>query len=312
MATIGSLLLAAGRGERMRPLTDLVPKPALPILDVPLAAWGVADLGRAAPPTIVNASHLASQVIEGLSPFAPGGDLESMIEPVPLGTAGTVRALAGRLQHRLVTRNADLFADAQAERLLHAHDSADAEATVLIQLVPSGADFELHGDRIIRFIDRRREPKASGARFMGMAVLEESAVRLIPEDGPRGLGETVLRELADRGVLGAHACRGYARDVGTPPSYLAATLDALHGRGPAAPGEWPGTIVEVEGGRAYLGPDARVHLADLGPGAVILRRATVAPGSRVSNSIVWPGEEVEPGCSLTSVVWAGGRPINVS
>jgi mannose-1-phosphate guanylyltransferase len=311
MKTIGSLLLAAGRGERLRPLTDLVPKPVLPILDVPLGAWGVVDLGRAVPPTIVNTSHLASQVGEDLSPYAPGGYLESMLEPVPLGTAGTVRALAGRIQHRLVTRNADLFAEAQAEHLLHTHDSADAEATALIHWVDRGADFEVHAGRITRFIDRRREPGVPGARFMGMAVLDEGAVRLIPKDGPRGLGETVLRVLADRGELGAHACRGYARDVGTPPGYLAATLDALAGRGPSAPGGWPGTIVEVEDGRAYVGPDARVRVADLRAGAVILSRATVAPGSRVSNSIVWPGEKVEPGSTLTSVVWAGGRPIKI-
>jgi mannose-1-phosphate guanylyltransferase len=293
-------------------LTDLVPKPALPILDVPLGAWGVEDLARAVPPTIVNTSHLASRVVEELSPYAPGGYLESMLEPVPLGTAGTVRALAGRMQHRLVTRNADLFAEAQAEHLLHTHDSAGAEATVLIQPVDSGADFELHAGRITRFVDRRREPEAPGARFMGMAVLEERAVRLIPKDGPRGLGESVLRALADSGELAAHACRGYARDVGTPPSYLAATLDALEGRGPSPPGEWPGSIVEVEGGRAYVGPEARVRIADMGPGAVILSRATVAPGSRVSSSIVWPGEEVGDGCTLTSVVWAGGRPIKVT
>jgi NDP-sugar pyrophosphorylase family protein len=178
--------------------------------------------------------------------------------------------------------------------------------------VASGADFALRAGRIARFVDRRREPDASGARFVGMAVLGANAVRLIPEYGPRGLGETVLHVLADRGELDAVECRGYARDVGTAREYLAASLDCLNGLAPVAPGGWPGEIVEVEGGRAYVGPGARVRVADLGPGAVILNRATVTTGSRVSSAIVWPGEEVAPGCRLNKVIWAGGRPIPVT
>jgi mannose-1-phosphate guanylyltransferase len=312
MTTIGSLLLAAGRGERLRPLTDRVPKPALPILDVPLGAWGMVDLARSAPPVMVNASHLASLVVEKLTEYAPAGRSESLFEPSPLGTAGTVRALAGRIRRRLVTRNADLLTGPHAADLVEAHDSSGAEATVLIRPVARGADFELRAGRIARFVDRRLEPHAAGARFMGMAVLGEGAVRLIPVHGPQGLGEAMLHVLADRGELGAVECRGYARDVGTPTDYLAASMDCLHGLAPPAPGGWPGKIVEVEGGRAYVGPDARVRVADLGAGAVILSRASVSSGSRVSNSIVWPGEEVGPRCTLASVVWAGGRPIQVS
>jgi NDP-sugar pyrophosphorylase family protein len=311
MTSIGSLLLAAGRGERLRPLTDHVPKPALPILDVPLGAWGMVDLARSVPPVVVNASHLPSLVSEALTEYAPGELSEILLEPSPLGTAGTVRALAGRIQRRLVTRNADLLAGAHAAELIAAHDSSAAAATVLIRPVASGADFELRAGRIARFVDRRSEPDAPGARFMGLAVLGQDAVALIPEHGPRGLGETVLQGLADRGELAAVECRGYARDVGTARDYLAVSLDCLNGVAPGAPGGWPGEIVEVEGGRAYVGPGARVRVADLGPGAVLLNRATVTRGSRVSNAIVWPAEKVAPGCTLNTVIWAGGQPIPV-
>ncbi len=311
MTTIGSLLLAAGRGERLRPLTDEVPKPTLPILDVPLGAWGIEDLARSAPPVMVNVSHLPSLVVEKLTEYAPDGSSESLFEPTPLGTAGTVRALAGRIRSRLVTRNADLLTGAHTAELVEAHESSGAQATVLIRAVAREADFELRAGCIARFVDRRLDPDAPGARFMGMAVLGEGAVRLIPDHGPQGLGETVLHLLADRGELAAVECRGYARDVGTPTDYLAAAMDCLDGLAPPPSGGWPGTIHEVEDGRAYVGPNARVRVADLGPGAVILSRASVTPGSKVSNSIVWPGEEVGPPRTLTSVIWAGGRPIQV-
>ena len=268
------------------------------------------DLARSAPPVVVNASHLPSLVSEALTEYAPRELSEILLEPSPLGTAGTVRALAGRIRGRLVTRNADLLAGAHAAELVAAHDSSGAEATVLVRPVASGADFELRGGHIARFVDRRREPDAPGARFMGLAVLGRDAVRLIPEHGSRGLGETVLPVLAHRGELAAVECRDYARDVGTARDYLAASLDCLNGVAPLAPGGWPGEIVEVEGGgRAYVGPGARVRVADLGPGAVLLNRATVTTGSRVANAIVWPAEEVAPGSTLNAVIWAGGRPI---
>jgi mannose-1-phosphate guanylyltransferase len=309
---IGSLLFAAGRGKRLRPLSDVVPKPAIPLLDVPLGAWGLGDLGRGAPPVLVNVSHFPEQVIEALRPFAPGGLLDSMFEPRALGTAGTLRAVARRLRGPLVTRNADLLADDYVAELLEAHGAAGAEATVLLEPVARGADFSMRGETITGFIDRQIERDAVGARFAGMAVFEADVVRHIPAGQPHGLGETVLRTLAENGGLAACITHGYVRDVGTPSDYLAASLDLVAGRAPPPPDGWPGTIVDVPGGRAYVGPEAKVRDEDLGPGAVILRAARVAPASRVTRSIVWPKETVPPGKVLDKVVWARGEPVTIA
>jgi mannose-1-phosphate guanylyltransferase len=311
MRTIRSLLLAAGRGERLRPVTDVVPKPALPLLDAPVGAWGLADLASAAPPVVVNVSHLASLVVDALAPYAPTGEVESLHEPSPLGTAGTLRALRNRIGDRIVTRNADLLAGKHAAELLEAHLRAGVEATALVAPVERGADFEVSRGRVTRFIDRRLEPAAGGARFMGMAVFEGASSMLIPDHGPQGLGETVLRVLADRGQLAAHESGGYMRDIGTPASYLAASLDCLTGLALPPPGGWPGDIIEVRGGRAYVGPGAHVRAADLRHGAVVLRGARVAPGSKVANSIVLPKESVGRGEMLDSAIWVRGEGIQV-
>jgi len=168
----------------------------------------------------------------------------------------------------------------------------------------------MSGDDVTGFVDRRSEPKAAGVRFCGMAVFEPEAARLVPSNPPQGLGETVLRVLAEEGRLAAHVAHGYVRDVGTPSTYLAASIDLLAGRAPPPPGGLPGAIVDVPGGRAYVGPGAQVRAEDLGPDAVILRAATVAPGSRITRSIVWPKETVPRGLRLNSGVWAQGRAIN--
>ena len=300
---ISAVLFAAGRGKRLRPLTDRIPKPALPVLDAPLAAWGLAELTRYSGPAVVNASHLADEVVaalratgvEGWEPFVEGAEA--------YGTAGTLRALRDRLGPRVVTWNGDALTDLHLPDLLEAHDISGTPATLLVREVQTMADLELRGSSVAAFIDRRKEPLAAGARFLGIAVFEREVLDRLPDHRPAGLGETLLRELAENGQLNVHLFDGYLRDVGTPTEYLQASLDVLAGTAAAPPTELPGEIVELQGGRAYIGPGAKADPRSLGPGAILLAGAQVQPGARVSNSIIFPGSPVPESARLEDSIW---------
>ena len=305
--TISSVLFAAGRGKRLRPLTDRIPKPALPVLDVPLAAWGLTELTRHARGTVVNASYMASDVIaalaatgvEGWAPFDEG--------PEAFGTAGTLRALRDRLGPRVVTWNGDALTNLHLPELLSAHERSGAPATLLVREVEEMADLSLDGSTVSGFIDRRKTPDVAGGRFLGIAVFERAALARLPDHRPAGLGETLLRDLAESGDLNVHLFDGYLRDVGTPSDYLQASLDVLHGRGPKPPVDPPGQIVKVQGGVAYIGPDAQASPRSLGPGAILLAGARVEPDARVRHSIVMPGETVASGVQLERAIWFGRK-----
>lgn len=301
--TVGSVLFGAGRGKRLRPLTDRIPKPALPVLDVPLAAWGLAGLSREAPPVVVNASHLADRLVAALqSLHLPGW--EPLVEsPEAYGTAGTLAALKDRVGERVVTWNGDLLTDLDPSVLLEVHLSSGAPATLAVVEVAAGADLVVEGGSVESFVDRRRTRDVAGARFIGAAVFERIALERLPAQRPAGLGETLLRDLATSGDLAVHVFTGYWSDVGTPEAYRAASLDVLYGRAPAAPSDPPGEMVEVEGGRAYVGPGASVERAALGTGAIVLRGARVEAGASVRNAIVMPGERVPPGQVVENTIF---------
>ena len=284
----------------------MIPKPGLPLLDVSLAAWGLADLDALAAPIIMNLSDGHEIVRATLGNMLEG--VEVFIEtPEPIGSAGTVVALRDRLPGRLVTRNADLLSSLATVDVVASHDASGAPATIAIQPVSSGADIVTE-DGTLRLVDRRVED-VSGARFLGVSVFEPAALARAESRGPRDLAGGLLAPLIARGEVATHIHPGYALDVGTPSRYLQASLDLLYGRAPSPPAPFPGDVVEVEGGRAYLGPGAIAAPDTLGPGAVVLRGARVEPGAHIRDAIVWIDEVVPQRTEVIEGIRAFGATI---
>lgn len=303
--SVAAVLFAAGRGHRLRPLTDEVAKPAVPLLDVPLAAFGLRRLYEAAPAVVLNVRHLPRSVTAAVARYVPPGRrLDTLLEaPEAYGTAGTLVALRQRFLGRVLTWNSDLLTDLSALDLLATHSAAGAPATIAVAEVGAGADFVLEGGRAVGFVDRRESAGVPGAVFIGAAVFERHVLDRLPETRPLGLGETLLAWLARSGELAVHRHAGYWRDVGSPASYLASSLDLLAGRGPQPPeGRWPGSI----SAGSYRGPGAS---GSAGSGAVLLEGCRVEPGATVERAVVWPGSVVPAGTHLRDAIWFGGRAL---
>ena len=304
---VASVLFAAGRGVRLKPITDVIPKAALPLLDVPVAAWPLSRLATLGAPVLVNVSHGHGAVADALAPF---GDIEVSLElPEPYGTAGTLAAARSLFGERVVTCNADQVSDIEPGDVLQTHGRLGAPATAAVRMVDRGADLIVDGERAVSYVDRRRREPMPGAQFIGMAVFERRVLEDLSDERPLGLAEVLLRLLVERRQLAVHVHSGYWRDVGTPGDYLRGSLDLLEGNAPPPPVPWPGTISEGEGGRSYVGPGACVNGASLGAGAVLLRSCNVGRGARISSSVVLPDEAVPPGATLEGCIWAGGSAV---
>ncbi|WP_130340899.1 nucleotidyltransferase family protein [Micromonospora kangleipakensis] len=264
------MVLAAGEGTRLRPLTERLPKALCPVGNVPLldrALARLAGLGLAGPERVaVNACYLGGQVVEHV-----GARAHLSVEPGdPLGTAGALGNLRDWVAGRgVLVGNADAYlADPQA---------------------PPGPDIAALLDgwdgRSVRLLGRPADDPAalgtfSGHRFVGFSLLPWRLVRDLPPSFG-DLVRAVWRPAEAAGALTVVPYQGTFYDTGTPADYVAANLHAA-------------------GGGSLVHPTAtvtgRVDRAVVGAGAVVLGTATRA--------VVWPGATVGADEQLTDAIRA--------
>ncbi|GII21987.1 NTP transferase domain-containing protein [Planosporangium mesophilum] len=265
---ICAVVLAAGEGRRLRPLTEVRTKALCPVGNVTLldrALARVAGLGLTGPQRVaVNACYLGEQVV------AEVGDRAHLsVEPgEPLGTSGGVGGLRDWIAGRgVLVANADAYLASSAPAgpdVAALVDGWDGE-TVRLLGVPAG-------DRPAEF---------GRYRFAGLSLLPWSMVRRL-EAEPSDLVRTVWRPAEAAGALTVVEYDGTYLDTGTPADYLAANLHAAGG------GELVDAAAEVTGDldRAVVGAHARVE-------------------GRVTRGVVWPGGHVGPDEHLVDAVRVG-------
>jgi MurNAc alpha-1-phosphate uridylyltransferase len=219
-----AMILAAGRGERLRPLSDRLPKPLVPAGGKPLVAWLLERLARAGIREVVmNVSHLGAQIEAALGDGAAFGvAIAYSREAEPLESAGGIalaRALLGDVPFLLA--NADVYADFDLGRL-RAHALGNDLAHLVLAPNPAhhpGGDFSLAGDRA-------GNAPAPRYTYTGMALIDPALVAPV-RAGAKAPLAPLLRAAADAGRLSGELYRGVWRDIGTAERL--AELDALLG-----------------------------------------------------------------------------------
>ena len=274
---IAALVLAAGEGQRLRPITSYVPKALCPVGNVPLLDRVLARLaahGLAGPADVaVNACYLAGEVVDHV-----GGRAHVSVEPGPhpLGTSGAVPPLRDWIGDRgLLIGNADAYLSGSGTDIaaLLAGWSGD---TVRILVVPAGVDA---GSASSRPVDRPAE--FGDQRFAGFSLLPSAVLAALP-------GETsdlildAWRPAERAGRLELVPYDGLYLDTGTPADFLAANLHSI------------GSSSLVDASALVTGP---VVESVVGAGARVL-------GS-VTRSVVFPGATVGADESLTDAIRVG-------
>lgn len=287
-----AVILSAGLGTRLRPLTEVVPKALVPVLHRP-ALLRVADRLRAAGvgTLCVNTHHLAGQVVEALA----GRDALLSHEPVILGSGGGVAGFRDRLEEEdcFLVHNCDVFSDLDLGRLVEDHRRSGAAAT--LALVEHAPTDKVSSDRQGRITGFGGGPGPL-LTYSGVAVLSPLVFRHLEPGAPSSLVDAFRSLLRSGECVRAHRQPdAWWTDLGHLASYLALHRDLLTGRAP-----WPG---DEPPGPWSLEPGAEVSSTAVLEGwGCVSAGAFVGAGARLRDCVVWPHAHVVPGTSASSSV----------
>jgi NDP-sugar pyrophosphorylase family protein len=234
-----AVILAAGVGSRLRPLTDTCPKPMLPIAGRPLLARTL-DWLRASgvSEAALNLHHLPDAVRGGLGDGASWGmTLRYSYEPELLGSAGALRRIAQRfpgwIDQTFALIYGDMLCDIDLAELLAAHHAAQAILTLALKHTSTPhtqgmIELDTAG-RVRRFVEKPAEWAGGNLANAGVYLCEPAILDAIPA-GISDFGHDIIPALLAAGAtVCGHLATGYLLDIGTPEAYAQAQRD-WHGR----------------------------------------------------------------------------------
>ncbi|MCE5315547.1 MAG: NDP-sugar synthase [Armatimonadota bacterium] len=309
-----AMILAAGVGSRLDPLTRNVPKPMVPIVNKPVMEHIVELLARNGFKEImVNLHYLGDQIKDY---FGTGKNWGVKIHYSPedqlWGDAGSVKRCESFFdEETFVVVGGDDLADIDIKRLVRFHEEKNALATIALSLVddPSEYGIALLNDRgrITRFLEKPKgEVIFSNSANTGVYIFNKHVLELIPKGTPYGFGNNLFPVLLQQKTrVYGYLTRSYWKDVGSLKQYQEAHRDALSGRvevklpyTEVKKYVWIGENVQIDpsaeiGYPVVIGNNCRIEKgAKLLEYSILGDNCILEEGSVVKQSVLWPGATV--------------------
>lgn len=310
-----AMLLCAGLGTRLRPLTHHVPKPLVPAPDLPLVHHALDSLARAgASEVVINLHHLPDQIIDTVHDTYHGMRIHYSYEMDIMGPTGGIRqALDYFGGEPFVALNGDVYFELDPAALLQYHIGRGAALTMAVKTGAPESPINAVGfdtdHRVRQLWDApawNGPPLARGINIGAFAYSPELIRNFVPEDKPYGFREDFFPAVLAAGEhIAAFPYTGYWTDIGNEQAYLAFLKDILDNRVPGiAGGHHVADSAEIHPGATIIEP---CHIAprcmvregaEVGPYTVLGRECDVGAGARVSRCVVLPGNAVPPGATI--------------
>ena len=302
-----AVILAGGKGTRLRPLTVYTPKPIVPVMNRAFLLYQIDILRRAGITDITLSLSYQPDKIELL--LSDGSDfgvnLRFITEPSPLGTGGAYRFAANEIRETTVVLNGDILTDIDLSDVLEFHRANGSDATLALTPVENPSAYGLvesdSESKILRFLEKPKPEDLANITTntinAGIYVLEPTILDLITLGENSSFEYDVFPEiLRQNKPFFAYIMNGqYWRDIGNPASYLAAHHDFLSG-----------TIRGFEV-NAATGLDIATS-AVVDSKSVLGEGCVVKPNARIVNSVIGAGVHIEEKAVIeNSVIWSHTR-----
>lgn len=233
-----AMILAAGLGTRLRPLTNTIPKPLLPIGGIPLIVWNLLLLRRHGfREVVINLHYLGSLIEQALGDGSKFGlRILYSHEPVILGTGGGIKQAEPYFSEEpVLVVNGDTLVELNLEALMAFHQSQKAVATLVVREDANAATWGLvevvEGDRIIRITGKGLTDAVSTIprMFAGIHILEPQLLRDVPKGVMSSIIDPYVAAISRGETVLGYDLNGYWSDIGTVERYEQAEQDVRAG-----------------------------------------------------------------------------------
>jgi mannose-1-phosphate guanylyltransferase len=321
---VRAVVLVGGEGTRLRPLTETVPKPLLPLMDRASLDHVLDHLARHGVHEVVLSSPYLEETFRAFVGAREGDPVITWItETDPLGTGGAVVNAIGAVDgdEPFLALNGDILTDLDLTAMLAAHRDRGADATIALTHVDDARPYGLvpmEADGRVREFREKPTEAVPGDVNAGTYVLEPSALA----GWEPGVSCSIERDVypamiaAGRPVYG-FASDAYWMDLGTPEKYLQAHVDILRGRvrlGSRYPAPFVADGAEVDprarlGRWVVIGPGSRVGAGAVVEESVLHADVVVAADASVELSILGRGVRIGAGAVVEGSVLAEGAAV---
>ena len=229
---VRAVILAGGKGTRLMPLTATLPKPLVPVGDLPILEIIVRQLRHFGVTALTfSVGHLHGLLEAHFGDGSAWGvEIDYSHEVEPLGTAGPI-ALVKRLSDPFLVLNGDLLCSIDYADMIARHRASGAPVTIAAypkQLKIELGVLETDGERLIDYVEK---PVRSYLVSMGIYAMSPEVLRYIPRGARFDLPDLIRRLISEDRRINLYRFDGYWRDIGTADEYAAANEEFESVRG---------------------------------------------------------------------------------
>jgi len=317
-----ALFLAGGMGTRLKPLTDELPKPMVPIMNKPLLERSMENLRKCGIKDIVISTGYMPDYIKNY--FGDGRKfglkIEYICENTPMGTGGAIKNTGHLFNDTFLVLNADIVCNLDYRELVKFHRTKAAGITIAVTRVDNPSAYGVieydESDYAVSFTEKP-EAHQIKSNFInaGVYVFEPAVLMEIAVGRPVSVEREIFPELLRKGYKVAvyKGCK-YWMDIGTPEKYLETHEDVMSGDCSLAGVRFDrhgiikgtnsviDTTAEITA-PVYIGDNVTIEaFATVGPNSVIGNDVCIHTGGSVINSVLWNNVDLESFGDMYSIV----------
>lgn len=292
-----AMVLCAGLGTRLRPYTDIMPKPLFPILGIPIIDWIILRLKKAEVKEImVNLHHLPSMIVRHLGNGTRlGVNISYSDEPLIMGTGGGLSLVREffRNEDFFILHNGDVFVEWELGEVISYHKGKKADATLCLvdtDEIDGARLVEIEGDEVIGIRGKPCEKGGKRYVFSGLSILSRSIFDFLPYGEACLIQDGIIPMIRYGLRIVCKVFSGGFFDIGTPKRYLETNLKLLKNCKSLFSEFILESPNEISQG-VFIGENSKIsESSKLTPPVLIYNNATVGRNAIVGPNVVVGGE----------------------